>query len=281
MAIMIKYFVPTVLATLLAACGGPPGPSATGKSIASISRASVTDGNGILVSYLQSGPDGPPRIVLVHGTPGEAEGWADYLLAPPQGTQIVAVDRPGFGKSGPGQAVTSLVAQAQALEPFLRDAGARKPILVGHSLGGPIVAQAACLYPDRIGAIVIAAGSLDPGLEEIHWAQYLGNAPPISWLLPAMIQNANHELLALEPELEGLQPCLSRLTIPIVIIHGTKDDLVPFANVAFMRAQFAGNPNVQVIVLEGMNHFLPWGAMADMKRAISAAMEAAWGPAPP
>ena len=64
------------------------------------------------VSYLQAGDPQGARVILVHGTPGAATAWADYVLAPPAGVHLLALDRPGFGRSGPDGPVTGLAEQA-------------------------------------------------------------------------------------------------------------------------------------------------------------------------
>ncbi len=54
------------------------------------------------LSYLASGDPAGRRLVFVHGTPGDAADWAAYLHAAPAGQHRLAIDRPGFGQSGPG-----------------------------------------------------------------------------------------------------------------------------------------------------------------------------------
>ena len=55
-----------------------------------------------LPHQLSQGPAAKGRpVIFIHGTPGNASGWADYLLSPPDGLRCVALDRPGFGGSGP------------------------------------------------------------------------------------------------------------------------------------------------------------------------------------
>lgn len=258
-----------MMALAVTACGMPQ-PVAERSIAALIPRHAVTLPDGTTVSYLKSPQTTGWPVIYVHGTPGEARQWVDYLASPGAGTSGIAVDRPGFGQSSP--ATVSLKQHAAALAPFLERADGRKPILVGHSLGGPIVAQAAADYPSQIAGLVIAAGSLDPSLEEIHWLQPLGETWPVRTFLPSPIQNANRELLALQGELEALKGRLKTIRVPIVIVHGTKDDLVPFANVSYMQRMFSGSPKVVVMRLEGVNHFLPWNSMDTVRQAIGKVM---------
>jgi pimeloyl-ACP methyl ester carboxylesterase len=211
---------------------------------------------GLRVSFLHAGESDGRTIVFVHGTPGSAEGWADYLVGVPKGLRYVAVDRPGFGQSWPGTAVTSLQDQAQALVPLLRTD--RPPILVGHSLGAPIIALLAAGHPDQVGGLILLAGALDPARERIHWYQRVAEWPGVRSLVPGPWRVANQELLPLKAELERLTPKLDRIRAPIVIVHGAEDSLVPLGNVDFMRPRFRGARSVRTIVLPKQGHFLPW-----------------------
>eukprot|EP01036_Dinobryon_divergens_P045700 gene45700-61095_t len=88
--------------------------------------------------------------------------------------------------------------------------------------------------------VVLLAASLDPAQEAIHPMQYVGAAWPMRSLLPRALRNANAELMALKPELETLAGLLPRIIAPVIIVHGTHDDLVPVANVAYMQARLTG-----------------------------------------
>lgn len=227
----------------------------------------------ITLAYLRSQTAAPQRVIYVHGTPGDASGWLNYVRNPVEGTESYAVDRPGFGMTLPMRAVTGLDAQAASLLPLLDvPEGAPKPILLGHSLGGPVVAAVAANYPDRISGIVVAAGSLDPDLEEVLWVQYLGLVPPFSWLISYTADHANKELVALEGELKALKAKLDRITVPVVIVHGTDDDLVPYDNVPFMQSEFVNAARVGLITLDGQNHFLPWNSEAELRAAVLSIM---------
>jgi pimeloyl-ACP methyl ester carboxylesterase len=217
-------------------------------------------------------------LILVHGTPGSAAAWADYLLKPPEGLEVLALDRPGFGDSRPESAVTTLEGQAAAVMALLPDDG-RPVVLLGHSLGGPIVARLAAdldaVQPGRITALVLLAASLDPALETIHPMQHAVASAPVRDLLPRSLRNANAELMALKPELEDLAMRLPQIRAKVVIVHGTKDELVPVANVAFMQASLSGARCLKTVLLQDRNHFLPWNSEEAVRDAIRIALEPA------
>lgn len=246
----------------------PPGPRASVERTEPMRRVvHVGAPLDLDLSVLVAGDPRGTRVVLVHGTPGSAQGWTDYLLDPPPGLELVALDRPGFGRSAPEGAVTSLAAQAAAVAALLPEDG-RRAVLLGHSLGGPIVARVAAEHPQQVAALVLLAASLDPTLEKIHPMQPIGAWGPVRRLLPRAIRNANAELMALQPELVVLQGLLDRITAPVLIVHGTADDLVPVANVPFMQQHLRAARCRETVLLEGRNHFLPWNAEADVRAAI-------------
>jgi pimeloyl-ACP methyl ester carboxylesterase len=224
---------------------------------------------------LRAGDAGGPRIVLVHGTPGSASGWLDYLVAPPERTEVVALDRPGFGHSGPEGAITSLAQQAAAVL-ALMPADARPVVLLGHSLGAPVVAWAAAQLaqeqPERPVAVVLLAGSMDPALEVVLGVQRLGAWGPVRWLLPRVIRNANAELMALQAELGALGAMLPAIRAKVIVVHGSEDDLVPVANVAYVQQRLSGAACVHTMLLPGQDHFLPWNAEATVREALRLAL---------
>lgn len=243
--------------------------AATKEQIALIERQSkrAPSPEANLVSYLQAGtPDGR-RVIFVHGTPGKATGWADYLLEVPAGHQYIALDRPGYGFSEPEHAVVSLERQAQAIAPFLETKNGRKAILVGHSSGASIVLQTALDNPDRVGGMLLLAGAFDPELEEAIWLQQIGTLKPVSRLLSRAINNANHELLSLKHGLLAQAERLHGIRIPVGVVHGNKDPLVPIANVSYLQRTLT-NTSIEKLVLERVDHFLPWHSKPSVDKSL-------------
>jgi pimeloyl-ACP methyl ester carboxylesterase len=217
------------------------------------------------VAVLAGGPQDAPRVIFVHGSPGAAADWAEYLLDPPAGREAVAIDRPGFGRSDPYGAVPSLAEQADALAPLLVQRGGHWPIVVGHSMGAPVAAWLAAEHPDEVEGLVLLAGAMDPALEEWRW--YNRAATELSPMLARPLRNSNEEMRALRGELEALAPELARIRCPIVVVHGRRDALVPFAEVDYARRMFPA-ARLRVIELPEGDHFLPWDAVDTVRTAI-------------
>lgn len=268
---MIKAFALAGAALLGASGCSAPGPSASDGELKRIESGaySVFPEKPRRIRYLRAGTRGGDRVIFVHGTPGEAKGWADYLLNVPDGAEYYAVDRPGFGGSSPSEPEPDLSRQAAALLPLLSTPDKRPVVLVGHSYGGAVVAQAAMTFPDRVLAIVILAGSLDPEQERIHPLQHVAQWWGIRHVLPSSLRNANVELLQLESELRQLAPGLGRIRASVTIVHGTSDRLVPFANADWMQPRFTGASSVSMIRIAGQGHFLPWERKAEVDRILA------------
>lgn len=223
----------------------------------------------------ESGDAGGVRVIYVHGTPGSAGSFKSYLGEPADGTRTVAYDRPGFGETEPRQSLVSFEAQARAIEPLLEPSeDGRWPVLVGHSLGGPIIARAAADYPDRVGALVILSGSVDPSLEKPMWFNYVAEFPVIRPFIGSSLRHSNDEIMSAGEQTSKLDEVIRRVRCPVVIVHGTDDSLVPYENVSYMRQAFANASSVQVVTLEGVGHFIPWTHEREVRRAIRSAIRA-------
>lgn len=99
------------------------------------------------------------RIVLVHGAFGRAACWdrvAPGLLA--AGHSVEAIDLPGQGDDPTPVAEVTLDRYAQRVCDAL--AGGPAAVLVGHSMGGMVITQAAARCPDRIERLVYVAAFL-------------------------------------------------------------------------------------------------------------------------
>ena len=216
--------------------------------------------DGLEMHYVETGlrEEGAPLIVFVHGSPGSWSAFRDYLKDSElrSAARLVAVDRPGFGQSNPGQPEPSLKRQAELLSPVLRIPNARC-ILVGHSLGGPVIVRIAMDYPEQVQGLVIVAGSVDPDQERLEWYHKVADYRVVRWILPRDWDVSNQEILPLAGELQEMLPLWTQVRAPTLLVHGDEDGLVPYANVAFAVAQLT-NASARVVRVEQGDHFILW-----------------------
>jgi pimeloyl-ACP methyl ester carboxylesterase len=212
------------------------------------------------INYLISGNDSLPLVLFVHGSPGSLSAFIDFmddtvLLTK---TQMISVDRPGFGASNFGYAEPSLVKQCEEIKPILDKHKNNRPVyLVGHSLGGPIIARMAMDYPDLVDGLIFIAASVDPDLEPYEWFRAPLATPFLKWMLPRSIRASNDEIYQLEPQLNQMLPMWPKITCPVIFIQGMQDDLVPAANAEFAKKMLVNAP-YEAVMVSDMNHFIPW-----------------------
>lgn len=115
--------------------------------------------------YLETGkPDGP-TLVMLHGLSGQLQHFS-YGIAPEleDSFRLILVDRPGCGYSRrDGAEMAPLAEQARMVWELLDDLGVKKPVLVGHSLGGALSLRMAVDRPDDVGALAL----LCPATQEV------------------------------------------------------------------------------------------------------------------
>lgn len=222
----------------------------------------VASGKRTIHAVSVSASDSLPLVVLVHGSPGSADAYLEYLAdtALSRQTRMVALDRPGFGyTTGFGHSEPSLAAQAAAVEALVqRLSPNQKVILVGHSMGGPVIARYAMDYPEHTAALVLVASSIDPAMEEHPWWQSAVDLPPLRWFIPKSLWTSNSEIIPLEKELEQMLPRWPEVRCPVTTIHATDDQLVPFGNMDFAKRVLVNCPAFKEVHLDDGDHFILW-----------------------
>ena len=114
--------------------------------------------NGAKIHY-QSYGQGTDAFVLVHGWSSNLEAWGHQIPALAKRGRVIALDLPGHGKSGsPASGMLSMELFARAVEAVRSEAGVDKVVLVGHSMGTPVIREYARLYPQHVTALVAVDG---------------------------------------------------------------------------------------------------------------------------
>jgi pimeloyl-ACP methyl ester carboxylesterase len=104
---------------------------------------------------------GEPTVIFVHGWTCDSTTWARQVPVVARKYQVVTLDLPGHGKSGsPKDGKFSMDLFAKAVEVVRREAKADKIVLVGHSMGTPVIRQYARLFPQHVAALVLVDGTV-------------------------------------------------------------------------------------------------------------------------
>jgi pimeloyl-ACP methyl ester carboxylesterase len=119
-------------------------------------RAAAASVDGVTLHWTSAGT-GPQTLMLVHGWTCDDTSWTGQVPALTKKYRILTLDLPGHGKSGMPKAF-SMDLFARAVEAVRAEAGVDRMVLVGHSMGTPVIRQYARLYPQHVAALVIVDG---------------------------------------------------------------------------------------------------------------------------
>ena len=234
--------------------------------------------------YAVRGPAGAPEILLLHGLGDSIAGWARVLGPLSRTYRVHMVDLPGHGLSPapPDFRLQTL------LEPVARYAyGLRAPVLVGHSLGGWLAARLA-LRPETAASGLILVNPAGALLPREEWTQFRAvldgadangyierafhRAPLALRLFPAEIARAMAAPVT-RAFLDGVagddflrDAELAALRMPVRVVWGERDRLLPAGTLPFFRAHL---PRAEIVLLPRAGHLPHLEAPAELARAIA------------
>ncbi len=232
---------------------------------------------GRSIRYYDTG-SGPP-LVLVHGVGGDADQWAFCLPGLARSNRVIALDLLGFGRSDKPGIDYRIAGFVEVLGRFLAALDIPRASLLGHSLGGWIVASFALQHPDRVDKLILNdAAGIDEGAVLIPIDLNVSTCANIRKVFEAMfhdrslVQDALVELaysLHLErgdgPTIksvletlgdvrEKLDGTLERLRMQTLIVWGEHDAVTPVAMAHALHRQI---PNSQLRTIAACGHFPP------------------------
>ena len=248
------------------------------------------------LSYFAAGNPSLPPLVFLHGIGGAARAWHGQLDFFKHRYRTIAWDMPGYGGSAPLPTV-SIAALADALQGFLQQVRAMKPILVGHSIGGMIVQQLLAKHPRIASAIVLAQTSPAFGKPDGDWQKAfiearlgpLDRGETLAALAPSLVKN----LVGDDPDIGGMElarDCMASvleasyratmmsmlgfdqrnvlkdIVVPTLLLSGSKDKNAPAPMMAKMATYM---PSARYFELEGVGHL----ANLEQPGAFNAALD--------
>ncbi|MGB5005851.1 MAG: alpha/beta hydrolase [Ferruginibacter sp.] len=214
----------------------------------------------ITLHYTKSGSDTNPTLFFVHGSPGSWDAFKMYMKDTIllQHFRIISIDRPGFGYSDFGRA-RNLAEQAKMINAIIEKEDNKKPVhLIGHSIGAPVIVQMAQDQPNTFASLTLLSGYISPAHEPKEYWRYLFMHTPLSLLMPGAFRPSNNEIIYFKKELYRIDSGYEKLKLPVTFIHGEADNWVPVKNVDYGKNKLVNNPAVQVHIIPGAGHFIPW-----------------------
>lgn len=236
--------------------------------------------------YLEGG-SGPP-LLLIHGLGSSAlVEWARLLPSLSRSYHVYAPDLPGFGRSDrPRQADYGIPMQVEAVRAFVQAVGIPRARVVGISMGGWIAARLAGEHPELVERLVVVAPAgmrprddapipvdvLFPqdeaGVRRLIAAVRHKPPPTPSFVARDIARRKKRDEWIVRRTLESMRPgrdwldgTLGRAEMPVLVVWGRQDALIPVAYAEALRAELK---DARLELLDGCGHV----PMADCPEAF-------------
>jgi pimeloyl-ACP methyl ester carboxylesterase len=206
----------------------------------------------------------PPLIVLPHGGPAARDDEDFDFITQFLASRGYAVLRPQFrGSAGFGAAVRAAgrgewggKMQTDLLDAMAAVAGqvdTGRACIVGASFGGYSAMAGAAFHSDSYRCAVAIAGISDLGLLLVEESRVYGrDSTALEELRGELSKTSMEGLAAASPGRHA-----GEVRIPLLLIHGDQDTVVPLEqSMAMQRAMAAAKKPVELVVLQGENHYL-------------------------
>jgi pimeloyl-ACP methyl ester carboxylesterase len=225
------------------------------------------------IHYLIGG-DGP-TLLLLHGHPSKALEWGPLLYRLTNAHKVIAIDFVGYGESDAPDVDYNISTQANVALGLLDALGIWQTDILGFSMGGWIALKVATDHRDRVRRLILvdSAGLTFPTtltadsfvprtltefreMERLHSDRRLPDfvakdllrvSQDRSWVL----QRMGSSLLSFREALDGR---LGNLNMPILVIWGKEDRLIPYTVARFQREL----PGAKLVTIESCGHMVLW-----------------------
>lgn len=255
----------------------------------------VSSKDGTPISYEAFG-HGEPSLVFVHGWSCDARYWRAQLPYFTKSHHIVLLDLAGHGHSGSTRTQYSMESFGEDVQAVVEATGSRRVILIGHSMGGSVIAQAAKLMPDRVIGLIgidtlenieypLTQKELDQRMAPLKNNFRTGShqfvkemisprTDPLvrNWILsdmsaapPAVALSAMNEMMSQYITGDAAR-IFDEIKIPVITVNA---DLWPINYEANRRHMFSFN----AIVLKGADHFLMMDRPDEFNKALEKAID--------
>jgi pimeloyl-ACP methyl ester carboxylesterase len=230
--------------------------------------------NGIRLAYERRGTGA--SLVLLHGYPLDHHLWDDVTPLLVDTFDLIIPDLRGFGESSTVDSFYTMEDIASDIAALLDHLEIQKAAIVGHSMGGYVALAFARLYPERVSGLGLVSSQVLADPPDRKEGRYKSAAEVgdkgIGSVVTAMTSKftTNPELQefaresmerqepaayigALKAMAERVDstPLLSALRIPVVLVHGDADQLIPIDRAREVKAAL---PNAYLVEINSAGH---------------------------
>lgn len=251
----------------------------------------VRSADGVAIAYTAEGR-GSPALVFVHCWACDHTFWSGQVPHFARTHQVVTLDLGGHGRSGGGRADWTMGAFAEDVVAVVRKLDLKKVVLIGHSMGGPVIVEAARRMPDRVVGLVpvdtlldvedqMTREQIDDALADFK-ADFKGASGRFirQWMFvpasaPALIDDIVGQAASIDPAIGvsairnawsyDARDALRRIRVPIVAVNADK-----FTTNLEGARRYA--PQYDAVIVKGWGHYLMREDPAGFNRALEEAL---------
>jgi len=252
-----------------------------GQSVPNKKPLTVTSADGVSIAYETFGK-GSTALVFVHGWSCDKSYWKGQIEYFSKAYRVVNIDLGGHGESGLGRKDWTIYSFGIDVAAVIKHLSLERVILIGHSMGGDVSADAALLLPGRIAGLImvdvykklgagrpaeqidafVADFSVDfaPKVQKLVRSMFLTNADPSLVEFVAKDMSSAPPAVALSAMRSSFTHSrqithdFEHLKLPVIALNPDNEP----TDVESMRKH-----GVDVIIMPGVGHFL---MMEDPKR---------------
>ena len=243
-------------------------------------KSDYVEVGGYRLHYFEAGPQGGggTPLVLVHGLGARGEDWARMIPAlAAEGFHVYVPDLLGYGRSQKPDVSYSISLQEQTVAQFMQAMHVPRADVGGWSMGGWVVMKLALDHPEMVDRLIVydSAGVYFPatfGPELFTPSDPAGVRRLIAMLTPiprkvpdfaaeAMVRKlqanawvVNRSTASMINGRDLLDFRLHNISQPMLIVWGSKDELIPLASGETIHRSV---PQSVLDIVEGCGHLAP------------------------
>jgi len=240
--------------------------------------------DGVRIRYADSGGSQEPAVVLTSPWPESVYAFAPMWASLSGHARLFAVDLPGFGASERREDLLSPQAMGKFLARLIAEADLGRAHIVAPDVGTSAALFAVAAHPERFASVIVGSGGaavpiqlgeplaswvLDPDLDKYRRIDpHLIVNTAVDTIAGGIADDIRADYLACyegdrfvesmryarryPEELPVLAGLLPQITVPVTIINGRHDRVVPLSNAEFLDRRL---PASRLVIIDA-GHFV-------------------------